>query len=98
MSSSQHLDEASGPGQLEMYPCEITNRFPFVSSETRDCNGTPSLYIIIKSLLLMLRGLMEGLRQTQNHLLGQTDLLKEYYTLMNKLVPDWLELQFSFSQ
>lgn len=46
----------------------------------------------------MLRGLMEGLRQTQNHLLGQTDLLKEYYTLMNKLVPDWLELQFSFSQ
>lgn len=41
---------------------------------------------------------MEGLRQTQNHLLGQTDLLKEYYTLMNKLAPDWLELQFSFSQ
>jgi hypothetical protein len=41
---------------------------------------------------------MEGLRQTQSHLLGQTEILKEYYTLMNKLVPDWLELQFPFYQ
>lgn len=77
---------------------KFTNHFPFVPSENRGCNGAPLLYIIIKSLLLMLRGLMEGLRQTQNHLLGQTELLKEYYTLMNKLVPDWLELQFSFYQ
>lgn len=46
----------------------------------------------------MLSGLMEGFSQTENHLLGQTELLKEYYTLMNKLVSDWLELHFSFYQ
>lgn len=46
----------------------------------------------------MLRGLMEGFSQTENHLLEQIELLKEYYTLMNKLVSDWLELQFSFYQ
>lgn len=58
----------------------------------------PSLYIVIKNPLLMLRGLMEGFNQTQNHLLEQTELLKEYYTLMNKLVSDWLALQLSFYQ
>lgn len=46
----------------------------------------------------MLRELMEGFSQTQNHLLGQIELLKEYYTLMKKLVSDWLELQFRFYQ
>lgn len=61
-------------------------------------NDVPSLYIVIKSPLLMLRGLMEDLSQTQNHLLEQIELLKEYYTLMNKLVSDWLELQFTFYQ
>lgn len=92
------MDEISGSAKLVMYTFEIYKMFPLFLCLNEGSNDIPSLYIVIKSPLLMLRGLMEGFGQTQNHLLGQIELLKEYYTLMNKLVSDWLELQFSFYQ
>lgn len=92
------MDEISGSAKLVMYTFEIYKTFPLFLCLNEGSNDIPSLYIVIKSPLLMLRGLMEGFSQTQNRLLGQIELLKEYYTLMNKLVSDWLELQFSFYQ
>lgn len=98
ISISHQMDGISGSGNFVMYTFEIYKMFPlFHLCLNEGSNDIPSLYIVIKSPLLMLRGLMEGFQpNTKLHLLGQMRLLKEYYTLMNKLVSDWLEVQFSF--